>query len=296
MFGSLVVTFPTPHEGGALLLRHRGQEWTFDSASVLAAAQPSSVAYAAFFSDIEHEVIPVTSGYRVTLTYSLFFDDHKRVSAKDFVPSAPQEENERMFRSAFEALLKNPKFLPYGGTLGFGLRHAYQVESTLEHVYSLLKGSDATVYRTVRALGFEPKLYLYYEELDNDDFAAILTESVPDPRDENAVEDTVGMLLAHGGICIWRGQEDGEVNWVTPLTKINRQECAYPAYRNNAYLSMAYRNAVYLSVAYGDVCLLVRIGEADERLAYQTAAEAREVSENRTQHFGDVARAWHATW
>ena len=39
MFGSLVVAFPTPHEGGALLLRHRGQEWTFDFASVLAAAQ-----------------------------------------------------------------------------------------------------------------------------------------------------------------------------------------------------------------------------------------------------------------
>jgi hypothetical protein len=27
MFGSLVVVFPTPHEGGALSLRHRGHEW-----------------------------------------------------------------------------------------------------------------------------------------------------------------------------------------------------------------------------------------------------------------------------
>jgi hypothetical protein len=32
MFGSLVVVFPTAHKGGALVLRHRGQEWTFDSA------------------------------------------------------------------------------------------------------------------------------------------------------------------------------------------------------------------------------------------------------------------------
>jgi len=159
MFGSLVVAFPTPHEGGALLLRHRGQERTFDSASVLAVAQPPSVAYAAFFSDIEHEVVPVTSGHRVTLTYNLFFDDNKRASAKDLVlepPSAPQEENERMFRSAFKALLNNPEFLPDGGTLGFGLRHVYQVEYTVEHVYSLLKGSDAAVYQSVRALGFEP--------------------------------------------------------------------------------------------------------------------------------------------
>jgi hypothetical protein len=32
MFGSLVVVFPTAHKGGTLVLRHRGQEWTFDSA------------------------------------------------------------------------------------------------------------------------------------------------------------------------------------------------------------------------------------------------------------------------
>jgi hypothetical protein len=39
MFGSLVIVFPSPHEGGALLLRHRGQEWTFDSGEALAAAK-----------------------------------------------------------------------------------------------------------------------------------------------------------------------------------------------------------------------------------------------------------------
>ncbi|KAI0248327.1 hypothetical protein BJV78DRAFT_1237563, partial [Lactifluus subvellereus] len=163
MFGSLVVVFPTPHADGALLLRHGGQEWMFDSASVLAVAQPSSVAYAAFFSDVEHEVVPVTSGHRVTLTYNLYFDDNERASAKDLViepPSAPQDESERMFRSASETLLKNPEFLPDGGTLGFGLRHVYQVEDTLKHVYSLLKGSDVAVYQSVRGLGFEPVLYL----------------------------------------------------------------------------------------------------------------------------------------
>ena len=30
MFGSLVIVFPTRHEGGALFLRHRGHEWVFD--------------------------------------------------------------------------------------------------------------------------------------------------------------------------------------------------------------------------------------------------------------------------
>ena len=277
MLGSLVVAFPTPHEGGALLLRHRGQEWMFDSASVLAVAQPSSVAYAAFFSDIEHEVVPVTSGYRVTLTYNLFFDDHKRISEKDLVlepPSVPQEENERMFRLAFKALLKNPEFLPDGGTLGFGLRHVYQVENTLEHLYSLLKGSDAAVYQSVRALGFEPVLYLYYdhEQLDDGDVEAVLTEMVPDPRNDEGVEDTVGMLRDYGGICISQGEE---VKWVTPLMAINRQKCTYPAYDGQVSVGMAY----------GDVCLLVRIGEAGERLAYPTAVEVRRESAEEDDRF-----------
>jgi hypothetical protein len=28
----------------------------------------------AFFGDIEHEIAPVTSGHRITLTYNLYFD------------------------------------------------------------------------------------------------------------------------------------------------------------------------------------------------------------------------------
>ncbi|KAI0294544.1 hypothetical protein BC826DRAFT_1137333 [Russula brevipes] len=73
MFGSLVLVFPTPHEGGALLARHRGTEWTFDSAAELSAAPPSSIGYAAFLSDVEHEVAPVLSGHRITLTYNLYY-------------------------------------------------------------------------------------------------------------------------------------------------------------------------------------------------------------------------------
>lgn len=74
MFGSLVVVFPTRHEGGALHLRHKGEEWTFDSAALTSAQEDPSIAYIAFYSDVEHEVSVVNSGYRVTLTYNLYFD------------------------------------------------------------------------------------------------------------------------------------------------------------------------------------------------------------------------------
>jgi hypothetical protein len=145
MFGSLVMVFPTPHEGGALLLRHRGQEWVFDSGKSLAAEREPSIGFVAFFSDIEHEVAPVISGHRITLTYNLYFDDGGPVSPNIEHLTHPQLENEVAFRKVFKGLLENPEFLADGGTLAFGLRHVYPIENNLEQVYSVLKGGDAVV-------------------------------------------------------------------------------------------------------------------------------------------------------
>jgi hypothetical protein len=271
MFGSLVVVFPTPHEGGALLLRHRGQEWTFDSAAVLSVASPPSIAYAAFFSDIEHEVLPVTSGHRVTLTYNLYFDGDEHTSAKKLVlePSSEselQEANKEKFSLAFEALLGHPEFLSKGGTLGFGLRHVYQVEDKLEHVYSLLKGSDAALYQSLRALGFEPVLYLFYDsgkEWCRGHSRAVLIDRVPNFEEAGEIEDPTGELCSLGGLKISRLKQ--VVTWVTPPTTFNRRESAY----------MAHGNEPILGLMYGDVCLVVRIGKVGERLGYETVAEVR---------------------
>lgn len=69
-FGSLVVCLPLPHQGGQLAVRHHGQQvvsdWSWDGL-----ARPS-IKWAAFYSDCEHEVLEVTSGHRVTLTYNLY--------------------------------------------------------------------------------------------------------------------------------------------------------------------------------------------------------------------------------
>lgn len=68
MFGSLIVALPSQHEGGALVVRHAGEEYQVD----FSAENPESdLRYAAFFADCEHEVLPVQSGYRVCLVYNL---------------------------------------------------------------------------------------------------------------------------------------------------------------------------------------------------------------------------------
>ena len=282
MFGSLVVVFPTPHEGGALHFRHRGQEWIFDSGQELAAEDKPSIGYAAFFSDVEHEVAPVTSGHRVTLTYNLYFDDNGPVSTNHAVSRhlAPPLVNEGAFRKAFTALLENPEFLAEGGTLAFGLRHVYPIQDStnLKHLYNVLKGSDAVVYQSVRAIGCEPVLYMYYNhDRLSDEAEGVLIDRVVnftryyDPEGQDLVE----FLHEEGGIIVTEERESlrewreslyataEEVEWVTPMTTINQKEDAYIHYGNESTLDFVY----------GEVCLVVRIGKAGDRLAYPTVAE-----------------------
>jgi 2-oxoglutarate-Fe(II)-dependent oxygenase superfamily protein len=288
LVGSLVVVLPTPHEGGALLIRHRGQEWTFDSASALSTAPPSSVGYIAFFSDVEHEVTPVVSGHQVTLTYNLYFDDDDgrgratvgELTSEPVTFPVQVESKEQGFRTALFALLENWQFLPDGGMLGYGLRQVYQVEGGggLDHVYGLLNGSDATVYRAVRALGFEPVLYLYYEtQLYGYSFteAGLIDRVI---EGEGEVENFIGELPNYGGFVIrLLGAREPkvveELHWVTPVTTFNRQSSAYVTYGNEAELGLAY----------GEVSLIMRIGKAGERLAYPTVAQLKAEWEERRQ-------------
>jgi hypothetical protein len=270
MFASLVIILPTPHEGGALLLRHRGHEWSFDSGEALAAEEQPSIGYVAFFSDIEHEVTPVISGHRVTLTYNLYFEDDGPVSAKITVPEHLSPLNKGVFQEAFTALLENPEFMADGGTLAFGLRHVYPIKRSLRHVYSILKGSDAVVYQGVRALGYEPVLYLYYEkEGEGGRLEGVIIDRVIDfERKYNYEEDEPATIVeSAGGILVSEGEgsdsDSDHMEWVTPMTKFNRQKDVYPSYGNE----------VSLTWAYGDVCLVVRIGKAGERLGYTTVSE-----------------------
>jgi hypothetical protein len=285
MFGSLVVVFPTPHEGGSLFIRHHGQEWIFDSAQALAAVDQPTIGYVAFFGDVEHEVAPVTSGHRISFTYNLYFDDGGPISENDGVSERlipPLPPNQEGFREAFKALLENPEFMADGGTLGFGLRHVYPIKESLDHVYDVLKGSDAVVYRSMRTLGFKPVLYVYYNKGENDEDEEgeegdeltegamvdklIHIDDVYDKPALDAVFEKGGIPVREDGVAM-RGDSNSKdaepVEWVTPLTTYNRQECPYE------YLG----NQPPVAYAHGDVCMIVRIGKAGDRLAYPTVAQ-----------------------
>ena len=85
-----------------------------------AAVPQCGVQWAAFFGDVEHEVQKVTSGQRITLTYVLHRTDGENSSTDALQLRAVNLQNN------LRLALRNPRFLPNGGTLGFHARHKYE--------------------------------------------------------------------------------------------------------------------------------------------------------------------------
>jgi len=105
MFGTLLIVLPSAHAGGDVVVRHAGREATID----LSDADVPELAYAAFYADCEHEVLPVTEGYRVCLVYNLMLErkpSKRKQQARLSVPDhrtevgAAAEQLEQAFRGA----------------------------------------------------------------------------------------------------------------------------------------------------------------------------------------------------
>ncbi|AUY48309.1 2OG-Fe(II) oxygenase [Streptomyces sp. CB01881] len=64
MVGTLVLSLPSAHTGGELVIEHAGRRSTYR-------ASRTELTLVAFYADCRHEVTPVRSGYRVTLTFNL---------------------------------------------------------------------------------------------------------------------------------------------------------------------------------------------------------------------------------
>ncbi|KAI1412631.1 hypothetical protein F5Y13DRAFT_199850 [Hypoxylon sp. FL1857] len=76
MFGTLVISLPSSHEGGDVAVSHRGRSYTYQTSRC-------DMACAFWFSDVSHEVFPVKSGNRWVLTYNLAIDPSVEVPSAD---------------------------------------------------------------------------------------------------------------------------------------------------------------------------------------------------------------------
>jgi hypothetical protein len=128
MFGTLVICLPSYHSGGEVFLEHNNKKHTIKTAGDSA----WNLSTLAWYSDVSHEIRPVTLGHRLVLTYNLVQDQ----STPEQTASALDVSHEK-----FESLLQlwNDQFT-HIAKLIYPLEHQYTPASlSLEK----LKGHDA---------------------------------------------------------------------------------------------------------------------------------------------------------
>jgi hypothetical protein len=158
---------------GQLVVRHDGSTRTLDWGQ----EKPATIEWAAFYSDCEHEILEVTDGHRVTLTYNLYisnsvgrlisrnptldvkelplFDSVKNLLRdKDFLPSGLLATRLICFVLHIFIILNLCSY-SVGGVLGFCCAHQYAHtnSSSTIRIPHVLKGMDMALYAVFRALG-----------------------------------------------------------------------------------------------------------------------------------------------
>ena len=135
MFATLIIVLPSIYTGGELRVRHRDREVRLE----LYCPEPSEVAFAAFYADCVHELLPITSGCRLTLVYNLLRQGKGRR------PEPPNYDDEQADVTALLRQWVAGKEAPDDDSpekLIYPLEHAY---TPAELAFEALKGADAAV-------------------------------------------------------------------------------------------------------------------------------------------------------
>lgn len=218
MFATLVLVLPSLYSGGELLVRHGPREVRLD----LSGTDPGDAAFAAFYADCVHEVLPVTSGARLALVYNLIRDGGAGAL------SVPEHDSE--VRAAAELLRGWLAAWAAGAApakLVYPLEHAY---SMAELGFATLKNVDAAVAQVLVAAaaqadcevhlalleieesgsaeydGYRPRRYRGY--YDDDDEAADSDFEIGEVFDSSAT------------LSVWRASDDS----VPPLGALPLQD------------------------------------------------------------------------
>ncbi|KAK7752138.1 hypothetical protein SLS62_005882 [Diatrype stigma] len=150
MIGTLVICLPAKHEGGDVRLSHVGRD------RVIATGHSSAfrLTALAWYSDVTHEIMQVTSGYRLVLTYNLIQASSSGPSSAGFF--AKQQKQLHQVISEWHSKYPSTKRLLYC------LDHKY-TQSSLS--LGSLKGRDRAVCQTLYHTCLKSGLYLLFANL-----------------------------------------------------------------------------------------------------------------------------------
>ena len=164
MFATMVVCLPSEHQGGTVVLKHNKDDYTFDSAR----GSDFGTSFAAWYSDVYHEVQRITGGRRLVLTYNLVQQGSSPVQ------KAPDNDGNQQLAKALQDydkaldLQKNDFWPTY---LVYKLGHTYSQASL---ALRGLKGKDEARVRRLGTVaektGFHIYLGMFEKVIHKDDY------------------------------------------------------------------------------------------------------------------------------
>ncbi|EXJ91766.1 hypothetical protein A1O3_00316 [Capronia epimyces CBS 606.96] len=154
MFGTLVVCLPSSHQGGELVLSHNHEKVELKTAPT----SDFDMSYAAWYSDVLHEVKPVTQGYRLVLVYNLV----KRNPTTMLMPLSLTSHQDRLV-AVLRQWFVEPNAPQWPEYLVHRFEHQYTQASLRP---DLLKGADLEQTRYLKAAAAELGFSLYLATLE----------------------------------------------------------------------------------------------------------------------------------
>lgn len=143
MIGTLVISLPSKHEGGQVHLSHSNKHHVFATSEF----SSFDLTALAWYSDVTHEIKPLSSGYRLVITYNLL-QQGVSPSAGLFIEQ----------QSQLQALLQQwASALPSETRIIYRLDHKYS-QSSLS--IQNMKGRDAQLTRCLQQACQETGLYV----------------------------------------------------------------------------------------------------------------------------------------
>ena len=100
MFATLVIMLPSEHDGGDVVVHLRDRKQTLSTS----ASKEFGYSYMAWYADVNHSIQPVTSGYRLVLTYNLI---HRSNTLEASRPASVLNDNQMIINQALKAWNKN---------------------------------------------------------------------------------------------------------------------------------------------------------------------------------------------
>jgi hypothetical protein len=225
MIGTLTVTLPGSSKGGELVIDHAGEQVTHRSSATL-------LSFVAFYADCRHEVRPVTSGYRVVLTYNLLLTGKPAAhrsprNVTDLTDCLTEHfvEHDRL------VYLLDHEYTPRG--LGWSKLKGVDAE----RVSALRVAAQATECEVALALAdvheiwnaYEPDEYRRYRRRAKDDEEYELEDLVETEISLESWFDATGAEMNP----VVASVADGEVCATTPSASMTPYESEYEGYLGN---------------------------------------------------------------